>query len=92
MARKYDWKGNSARADFMLQCDRACYGAEMRKKKGQPASVNALQCDRACYGAEMIEWSMLSICMALLQCDRACYGAEIGDGDAVGAALKFASM
>ena len=60
-----------------LQCDRACYGAEIIKPMPSADLECLLQCDRACYGAEMTAAQSVESASQGLQCDRACYGAEI---------------
>ncbi len=52
-ARKYVEIADEAAGEFMLQCDRACEGAEMASMLPKWIRFQMLQCDRACEGAEM---------------------------------------
>ena len=53
MARKSGVVGVTDGYYVVLPCDRACYGAEMRRRNTAWRPGTRLQCDRACYGAEI---------------------------------------
>ena len=54
MARKCALAEATGYTVARLQCDRACYGAEMFEYGRARFSASRLQCDRACYGAEIL--------------------------------------
>ena len=55
MARKYSDSPLRLQRETLLQCDRACYGAEMFRIHAREVGFLLLQCDRACYGAEILQ-------------------------------------
>ena len=77
MARKFTWTEGEGEAAEMLQCDRACYGAEiLLEVEGEPGfvrfNVTAPVMARKSHLVRVVASTL-----DMLQCDRACYGAEM---------------